>query len=126
MGSATRGIPSPPRLDLMNAPIAGLDSEPPLMEGTWADPVELFANDSTVLRRTSDNEHKWKSAVDLVVRGLNGNAAVRQRTSIRMIRLVHSGLLTDDESQEISMRFGTKTLSKMGCPRMSPCMIGRF
>ena len=43
-------------LDLMNAPIAGLDSEPPLMEYAWADPVELFANDSAVLRRTLDNE----------------------------------------------------------------------
>ena len=103
-------------LDLMNAPVAGLDSEPPLMEFAWADPVELFANDSTVLRRTSDNEHLWKSAVDLVVRGLNGNAAVRHRTSIRMIPLVHSGLLTDDESQEIAHALWTETTLQNGLP----------
>ena len=88
-------------LDLLNAPIAGMDSEPPL-EYVWADPVELFVNDGTSLRRTSGNEHQWKSAVDLVTRALAGNATVRRRASIRMIPLVDSGLLTDGESQEIA------------------------
>ena len=103
-------------IDLMNAPIAGLDSEPPLMGFAWADPVELFANDSTVLRRTSDNEHLWKSAVGLVVRGLSGNAVVRHKTSIRMIPLVRSGLLTDDESQEIAHVLWKETTLQNGLP----------
>ena len=89
-------------LDLLNAPIAGMNSESPLMEYAWADPVEPFANDSTVLRRTPGNEHQWKAAVDFIARALTGNATVRRRASIRMIPLVHSGLLTDDESREIA------------------------
>ncbi len=89
-------------LDLLNAPIAGMNSEPPRMEYAWADPVELFANDSTVLQRTSDNEHQWKAAVELVARALAGNSTVRRRASIRMIPLVDSGLLKEEESQEIA------------------------
>ena len=55
-------------LDLLNTPIAGLDSEPPSMEYTWPDPAEMLANHSPVLRRTSNNEHQWQSAIDLTVR----------------------------------------------------------
>ena len=95
-------------LDLLNAPIAGMGSEAPLMEYAWADPVELFANDSTVLRREPGNEHQWKSAVDLVTRALTGNSTVRRRASIRVIPLVDSGLLTDDESQEIANALWSK------------------
>ena len=79
-----------------------MNSESPLMEYAWADPVEPFANDSTVLRRAPSNEHQWKAAVDLIARALSGNATVRRRASIRMIPLVHSDLLTEEESQEIA------------------------
>lgn len=89
-------------LDLLNAPIAGMNSEPPLMGSMWPEPVGLFANDSTVLRRTSSNEHQWKAAVDLVARALYGDSDVRRRASIRMIPLDNSGLLTEEEAQEIA------------------------
>ena len=88
-------------LDLLNAPIAGMGSEPPLEYG-WADPVELFANDCAVLQRKPGNEHQWKAAIDLVTRALTGNATVRRRASIRAIPLVDSGLLAENESQEIA------------------------
>ena len=89
-------------LDLLNAPIAGMNSDPPQMGYAWVDPVEMFANDSAILRRTPDNEHQWRSAVDLVVRALAGDDAVRHRASIRMLPLANSSLLTDHESQTIA------------------------
>lgn len=89
-------------LDLLNAPIAGMNSDPPLMGYAWVDPVEMFANDSTILQRTPDNEHQWRSAIDLVVSALAGDTAVRHRASIRMLTLASSGLLTDRESQTIA------------------------
>ena len=95
-------------LDLLNAPIAGMGTEAPLMEYAWADPVELFANDDNVLKRTPNNERQWETAVDLVARALVENAAVRRRASIRMIPLVQSGLLGDDEEQKIANALWSK------------------
>ena len=90
-------------LDLLISPIAGMDNESPTMEYAWADPVELFANESNALRRTSEEEHEWGTAIDLVVRGLLADEHVRRRASIRMIPLVRSGLLTEDELRKIGL-----------------------
>ena len=79
-----------------------MNSDPPLMGYAWVDPVEMFANDSTILQRTPDNEHQWGSAIELVVSALAGDTAVRNRASIRMLPLASSGLLTDHESQTIA------------------------
>lgn len=89
-------------IDLLNTPIAGMNDDPPILGRMWRDAGEYFTTESTALIRSSDNEGQWRSAIDLVLRGLTSNAEVRRRASIRMIHLVHSSLLTEEEYQEIA------------------------
>ena len=88
-------------LDLLNTPIAGLDSPTPVLEYLWPDPVELVSSTNTTLHRTPANENQWQAAIDLVTRGLISDERVRSRAAIRMHLLVSSDQLTEDESQKI-------------------------
>ena len=88
-------------LDLLNTPIAGLDSPDPLLGYSWPDPGELVSSRNTTLRRTPDNEIQWQTAIDLVTRGLIADEMVRSRTTNRMNLLLSSDLLTGNESQKI-------------------------
>ena len=89
-------------IDLLKAPIAGLDGPSPLTEYNWPDPAEVLATASDVLRRTPGNEQQWQATVDLVARGLVGSPAARYRASTRMSHLVQSGQLTDAETRRIA------------------------
>ena len=89
-------------LDLLNTPIAGLDNSPPSLEHYWPDPAEVLSITNTTLQRTSENENQWQRAIDLVARGLVSDGTPRLRASARMIALVNSGRLTEEESQEIA------------------------
>ena len=89
-------------IDLLKAPIAGLDGPKPLAEYNWPDPADLLAQTSDVLERTPDNEQQWQSAINLTTRGLTSNTAARYQASKRMVDLVRSGQLTDDETRGIA------------------------
>ena len=65
-------------------------------------PSEVVAYTDTKLLRTPDNDPQWQSTIDLTVRGLTGNPTARRRASYRMVLLVDSDLLTEDESQKIA------------------------
>ena len=66
------------------------------MEYSWPDPGDVVAPDE--LLRMPENEPQWHTAIELVVRGLNSNPTARRRATGRMIRLVRSSQLTEDES----------------------------
>ena len=53
-------------IDLLNAPIAGLDGPSPFAEYECPDPADVLIREGDVLRRTPDNEQQWLAAVDLV------------------------------------------------------------
>ena len=89
-------------IDLLNAPIIGLDSPSPLLEHDWPDPGELLSSTNTTLQRTLNNENQWQAAIDLVTRGLISDGTPRLRASIRMIALVESSQLIEEESQKIA------------------------
>ena len=89
-------------LDLLNTPIAGLDSPAPFMEYEWPDPAGVLTGTNTALQRTLDDEQQWQTAVAMVARGLNGDITARNRAGNRMIPLVLSNQLTEDESLEIA------------------------
>ena len=89
-------------IDLLNAPIAGLDGPAPFAEYEWPDPADVLIPEGNILRRTPDNEQQWQAAVDLVERCLVGSTSVRHRASSRMSRLVQSGQLTDAETCRIA------------------------
>ena len=95
-------------MDLLSTEIAGLSHINPIIEPRWPDPGQVVARTDTELFRTPENEPEWQSAIDLVVRGLTGNETARRRASIRMIQLLHSNLLNQDESQKIAVALWTE------------------
>ncbi len=89
-------------IDLLNAPIAGLDGPKPLSEYSWPDPADLVDETSDVLERTPDNEQQWLAAINLTMRGLTSDTSIRYQASKRMVNLVQSGQLTKDETHGIA------------------------
>ena len=89
-------------MDLLSSDIIGLNNIEPILEQNWPDPGELVRYTETKLLRTPENEQQWQSTIDLIVRGLVANATARRRASYRMLSLVDSDLLTEDESQKIA------------------------
>ena len=89
-------------IDLLNAPIAGLNGASPLAEYHWPDPADALGRTSEVLQRAPENEQQWMTAVDVVARALVGGTASRYRAFTRMSRLVQSGQLTDEERLRIA------------------------
>ena len=89
-------------IDLLEAPIAGLDGPTPLAGYNWPDPAEVLAGEKVVMERTSDNEQQWQAAIDVVARGLITGTVARNRASIRMAHLVESRKLTDQETDRLA------------------------
>ena len=85
---------------LLNSELTGTNNIEPIVEYSWPDPAEVAADMKLI--RTPENESQWSSAVDLISRGLAGNAVARRRATSRMIPLVSSNLLTENESQTIA------------------------
>jgi len=89
-------------IDLLGAEIVELSGIEPTMKQNWPDPGEVVALSKTQLVRTSENEPQWQDALDLLARALTGNAAARRRASIRMMPVLDSNLLTEEESLKIA------------------------
>ena len=89
-------------LDLLNADLVGLSNINPIMEFRWPDPAEAINYSGNSLVRSPENEPQWTAAIDLIVRGLNGDTTARHRAAARMIPLWESGHIKDDEVSEIA------------------------
>ena len=85
---------------LLNSELTGTNNIEPIVEYSWPDPAVVVAD--TKLVRTPENESQWSSAVDAISSGLAGNLAARRRAITRMIPVVRSNLLTENESQKIA------------------------
>ena len=89
-------------MDLLGTEIVGLSNIEPIIERHWPDPGEVVPHFNTKLLRTPENEPQWQATIDLIVRGLTGNATSRRRASGRMIPIVGANLLTEEESLRIA------------------------
>ena len=87
-------------MDMLNTSMVGLSNLNPIMEDRWPDPANMVAPNE--LLRIPETESQWHTAIDSVVRGLNSNATTRRNATGRMIRLVRSGNLSEDETQLIA------------------------
>ena len=95
-------------MDLLGAEIVGLSNIEPIIERHWPDPGEVVTHFNTKLLRTPENEPQWQATIDLIVRGLTGNATSRRRASGRMIPIVGANLLTEEESLRIAAALWTE------------------
>lgn len=90
-------------LNLLNAPIIGMDNFTAKSAAHYLDPSELMRGDELFSPpRTADNEHHWQGVVSLLVRGLHAGGEVRKRASLRLTPMVFWLRLTEDESSRIS------------------------
>ena len=89
-------------IGLLGTEVAGLNNIKPIMEYRWPDSGDVVKDSDVKLLRTPENEPHWQNSINLIARGLSGNATARRRAASRMIPMVHSGLLTEEESLEIA------------------------
>ena len=86
--------------DLLIAPIVGLDDFKAV--SNFPDTSEFIKAEDIPSERTSDNQIYFKEALRFLIRGLRGNDDARSRATLRLIWLVLSGGLTEDELEEIA------------------------
>ena len=89
-------------LDLLSAPIVGLDGFMVAFEIRGPDPSYLLIEDLPIPDRTADTEEKWKRVVHLAIRGLHAGKEARKRAAHRITLVALWGRLTESESIEVA------------------------
>lgn len=90
-------------LDLLNAPIIGMDNFTAKSAIRYPDPGELLQDDELFSPpRTADNDHRWQEVVSLLVRGLHAGGEARKRASRRIVPMVFWHRLTEAESSQVA------------------------
>ena len=92
-------------LDLLNAPIVGLDGFDTSAGGRpYVDPGEVFLDRRvTIPARTPENDGRWQQAASLMIRGLRAGGEPRKRASIRIGLPGMCGRLTDSEQSQVAV-----------------------
>ena len=86
-------------LDVLGAPIVGIDGFDIEDESRHPDPGRLLVSNSVPLlsERTGGNEERWQAVARLLIRGLDAGGSARRRAAGRLAPLVFHGRLTDTE-----------------------------
>ena len=88
-------------LDLLNAPIVGLDNFK-ADSNNYPDPGDLLQDALPPPTRTDDNESRWQKIVSLLVGGLHTGGEARKRASLRIAPMVFWGRLAEAESSQVA------------------------
>ena len=86
--------------DLLLAPIVGLDDFEAV--SSFPDTSEFIRAEDIPSESTSDNQIYFEQALHFLLRGLRGNDEARNRATLRLIWLVLSGGLSEDELKEVA------------------------
>ncbi len=91
-------------LDLVNAPIVGMDNFT-VIDENYPDPGELLHDDDELspLPRTSDNEVLWQQVTSLLIRGLRAGDEARERAFGRIAYVALWDQLTETERSDIAL-----------------------
>ena len=90
-------------LDLLNAPIVGLDGFGTAETWYHVDPGEVFLNRRLALPpRMPENDQRWREAISLLIRGLRAGGEPRKRASIRIGLPSMCGRLTEGERTQVA------------------------
>ena len=91
-------------LDLLGAPIVGLDGFAVQVAEHYPDPGEVVSGDSGVRLpdRIYDNEAQWQDVVDLLLRALRVGGEARRRAANRLAPIAVKGFLTETERTEVA------------------------
>jgi len=83
-------------LDLMDAPIVGVDG-PHCEWSGYPDPGQVVSI-GVLPRRSAGNEERWQAIVERIISGLSSEGMARERAARRLVVLALSGRLKEDES----------------------------
>ena len=86
--------------DLLAAPMEGLDNFP--AGAKCPNPAQLISAKDLPSDRTASNERQYQDVVSFLIRGLLGSDEARRQATFRLIPLVISDSLTDEESSNIA------------------------
>ena len=90
-------------LDLLSAPIVGMDNFTAKSAAHYRDPSEFLQDDELFSPpRTADNEHRWQEVVSLLVRGLHAGGEARKRASLRIVLVELEKQLTEAELSQVA------------------------
>ncbi len=91
-------------LEMVNAPIAGMDNFTAVDE-YYPDPGELLddGDELSPLPRTSDNEVLWQQVTSLLIRGLRAGDEARERAAGRIAYVALWAQLTETERSDIAL-----------------------
>ena len=91
-------------LDLLGAPIVGLDGFTVQISEHYPDPGELVSGDSGIRlpARSDQNEAQWQDVVDLLLRSLRAGGEARRRAASRLAPMMFEGFLTEAERSEVT------------------------
>lgn len=90
-------------LDLLNAPIIGMDNFTAKSAAHYRDPSEFLQDDKLFSPpRTADNDRRWQEVVSLLVRGLHAGGEARKRASLRIVLVELEKQLTEAELSQVA------------------------
>ena len=89
-------------LDLLKAPIVGMDDFREPFGSYDPEPGYLLRNDLHAPERTIENEEQWTQIVNLLVRGLRAGEEARKRAAYRLTFLISWNRLTKLELPELT------------------------
>ena len=85
-------------LDMLDAPIAGMDGL--VTEGQWfPEPVDFLSSSDVPPARSNYNEERWRAVVEIVMRGLSAEGMARERAARRLFMLAMWDRLTESEAR---------------------------
>ena len=94
-------------LDLLTSPIAGLDDFSG--EVGSPDPGQLVGQEDMAFERTASNDQQFRDVVSFLIRALLASDEAHRRATFRLIPLVLSQHLTEEEESEIARAFWSRT-----------------
>ncbi len=91
-------------LDLLGAPIVGLDGFTAQFTEDYPDPGELISGDSGIWLpdRSDDNEAQCQDVVNLMLRALRTGGEARKRAATRLAPIAVKGFMTEAETFEVA------------------------
>ena len=90
-------------LDLLSAPIIGMDNFTAESADRYLDPGGLLRGDELFSPpRTADNERRWQEVVSLLVRGLRAGGEARKRASLRIAHVELEKRLKEAELPQVA------------------------
>ena len=89
-------------IDLLGAPIVGMDDFGATTGLPYPDAAASLGSDDSPVRRAPERTDRWDETIDLLIRGLGGTEESRRRAATRILKMAERGLLTEDESSKVA------------------------